>query len=181
MPATDKLLDVRSAINYLMRFLAVEGITGQEKAIGREVAAALAEAGVPRKGIRFDNANERIPLPTETGNLIVTLPGTRSGPRLLFSTHLDTVPLCSGAAPVRRKDRITPKGDTALGGDNRTGCAVLVTLAATLWRRQLPHPPLTLLFTSSSSHPELALKAMRTRMALTTPPIAPATPLPSKP
>jgi len=62
-------------------------------------------------------------------------------------THLDTVPLCAGAKPVRKDCRIVPAGHTALGGDNRTGCAVLVTLAATLIERKLPHPPLTLLFT----------------------------------
>ena len=43
-------------MDRLLRFLAVEGITGQEKAIGREVARALEEAGVPRKAIRFDRA-----------------------------------------------------------------------------------------------------------------------------
>jgi tripeptide aminopeptidase len=130
-----------------MDFLAVEGTTGQEAAIGRAVQRALLEVGVPRRGVRFDTAHERIPLPTQTGNLIVTLPGTRPGPRLLFSTHLDTVPLCAGARPVRKGNRIVPAGATALGGDNRTGVACLVTLAATLLRHQLPHPPLTLLFT----------------------------------
>jgi tripeptide aminopeptidase len=34
-----------------------------------------------------------------------------------------------------------------LGGDNRTGVACLVTMAATLLEQGLPHPPLTLLFT----------------------------------
>jgi tripeptide aminopeptidase len=48
---------------------------------------------------------------------------------------------------VRKGNRIVAAGDTALGGDNRTGCAVLVTLAETLLRDKLPHPPLTLLFT----------------------------------
>jgi tripeptide aminopeptidase len=38
-------------------------------------------------------------------------------------------------------------GETALGGDNRSGVACLVTLAATLARGRIPHPPLTLLFT----------------------------------
>ncbi len=52
-----------------------------------------------------------------------------------------------GAVPVRTGNRIRPQGATALGGDNRTGVAVLVTLAATLLERGLPHPPLTLLFT----------------------------------
>jgi tripeptide aminopeptidase len=87
-------------------------------------------------------------VPTQTGNLLVDLPGTRPGPRLLFATHLDTVPLCAGAVPVRAsKDRITAQGATALGGDNRTGVACLVTLAETLLKNKLPHPPLTLLFT----------------------------------
>src|SRR5207253_6783969 len=55
--------------------------------------------------------------------------------------------LCAGAVPVRSGKKITAEGQTALGGDNRTGCGVLVTLVATLLGRQLPHPPLTLLFT----------------------------------
>lgn len=147
MPTLPLAFDEKQAVDRLMRFLAVEGVTGHEKAIGKEVARALEEAGVPRRSIRFDQAHERIPLPTECGNLIVTLPGTRPGPRFLFSTHLDTVPLCAGAVPVRSDKRITPRGKTALGGDNRTGCAVLVTLAETLRKHNLPHPPLTLLFT----------------------------------
>jgi tripeptide aminopeptidase len=141
------VIDETQAIGFLMRFLAVEGVTGQEQAIGNEVVRALVEVGVPRKNFRFDTANKRIPLPTQTGNLIVTLPGTASGPRLLFSTHLDTVPLCAGGKPVRRGDRIVPASQTALGGDNRTGVACLVTLIATLLRHELPHPPLTVLFT----------------------------------
>ena len=141
-------LDADRAIARLMRFLAVEGITGQEKAIAAEVVKALKEDGVPAKAIRYDDANQRIPLLTQTGNLIVTLPGTRPGPRLLFMTHLDTVPLCAGVVPVQvSKDRIEAQGATALGGDNRTGVAALVTLAAALLEHKLPHPPLTLLFT----------------------------------
>lgn len=147
MPAAELAFDEEAAIERLVRFLAVEGITGQERAIATEVRKALEEAGVPRSSIRHDSAHERIPLPTQTGNLIVSLPGTRPGPRLLFMTHLDTVPLCAGAVPVRSGKRITAQGATALGGDNRTGVACLVTMAATLLQKKLPHPPLTLLFT----------------------------------
>src|SRR5262249_29085291 len=140
-------IDAEIAIARLMRFLAIEGITGQEKAIAEDVVRALVEAGVPKSAIRFDDANQRIPVPTQTGNIIVDLPGTRPGPRLLFMCHLDTVPLGAGAKPIRKDDKIVPAGHTALGGDNRTGVAVLVTLAATLIERKLPHPPLTLFFT----------------------------------
>jgi tripeptide aminopeptidase len=142
--------DSDRAIDRLMRFLAVEGITGEEKAIGAAVESSLLEIGIPRKAVRFDRAHEKILLPTQTGNLIVTLPGTSPGPpgpRLLFSTHLDTVPLGAGAVPVRKGNRIVPQGRTALGGDNRTGVAALVTMLAEIVEQKLPHPPLTVLFT----------------------------------
>jgi tripeptide aminopeptidase len=141
-------VDTTAAVERLMRFLAVEGITGQEAAISREIQTALREAGVPANAITVDEANTRIPLPTQTGNVIVKLPG--SGPALkpvLFMTHMDTVPLCAGAKPVRTGDRVTNQAPTALGGDNRTGCAVLVSLAAELVRQGLPHPPIVLFFT----------------------------------
>jgi tripeptide aminopeptidase len=140
-------LDTKSAEERLMRFLSVEGVTGQEAKIAATVRDELIKVGVPADAIRFDNVKERIPVPTETGNLIAELPGTLPGPRLLFATHLDTVPLCAGAKPKREGDRISTDGSTALGGDNRTGCAVLVTLAETLLKHKLPHPPITLLFT----------------------------------
>ncbi len=62
-------------------------------------------------------------------------------------THMDTVPLCAGAKPKLQGRRVVNEATAALGGDNRTGCAVLVTLAAELIRQQVPHPPLTLFFT----------------------------------
>jgi tripeptide aminopeptidase len=148
MPVTFSL-DVAAAIDRLMRFLAVEGITGEEAAIGKEIVAALKEAGVPAGAIHFDDANSRIPEPTQTGNLIVQLPGTskKSAKPILFMTHMDTVPLCAGARPKLSGKRIVNEANAALGGDNRTGCAVLTTLAAELIAQKLPHPPITLLYT----------------------------------
>ena len=140
-------LDVPAAIDHLMNFLSVEGVTGHEANIAAAVSDALKEVGVPASAIRFDDANKRIPLPTQTGNLFVDLPGTREGTRIAFSTHLDVVPLVAGAKPKRSGRKIVPAGNTALGGDNRTGCAVLVTLAETLIKHDLPHPPITLIFT----------------------------------
>ncbi|MEQ1955032.1 M20/M25/M40 family metallo-hydrolase [Mesorhizobium yinganensis] len=147
MNGTTIPLDAEAAIDHLMHVLSVEGVTGHEANIAAAVSEALRNVGVPASAIRFDDANKRIPLPTETGNLIVDLPGTRPGPRLLFSTHLDTVPLCAGAKPRREGDRIVSDGTTALGGDARTGVALLIVVAETLLKNKLPHPPITLLFT----------------------------------
>ncbi|HXD89204.1 MAG TPA: M20/M25/M40 family metallo-hydrolase [Urbifossiella sp.] len=147
MPAIH--LDVPAAIDRLMRFLAIEGITGEEAAIGKEIIKTLKDAGVPANAIAFDDANTRIPEPTQTGNLIVKLPGTskKNTRPILFMTHMDTVPLCAGAKPKLQGKRIVNEATAALGGDNRTGCAVLTTLAAELIAQKLPHPPITLLYT----------------------------------
>jgi tripeptide aminopeptidase len=145
MPVT---IDHAAATARLMKFLAVEGITGQEAAIAKVIVAALKDAGVSAKNICFDDANTRIPVPTQTGNLIATLPGTKKNAKpVLFMTHMDTVPLGAGAKPKLDGRRIVNTANTALGGDNRTGCAVLVTLVAELLKQKLPHPPITFLFT----------------------------------
>src|SRR6185312_8749959 len=141
MSSTTPTVDAKAAEDHLMKFLAVEGVTGEEAAIAAAVSDELKKVGVPTSAIRFDDANSRIPLPTQTGNLIVTLPGTKPGPRRMFSTHLDTVPLCAGAVPVRNGKRVVPQGKTALGGDNRTGVAALVTMLAELLGQQIPHMP----------------------------------------
>src|SRR4029453_18226736 len=138
-------VDTKTATDRLMRFLAVEGVTGKEAAIGRDIAAALQESGVPSDGIRLADANTRIPVPTETGNLIVDLPGRgamHNQPRIMFMTHMDTVPLCAGAKPKLKGRKIVNDAKTALGGDNRAGCGVLVTLAAELAGQNLDNPPI---------------------------------------
>jgi len=61
---------------------------------------------------------------------------------------MDTVPLCEGARPMRRGKWIAPADKhTALGADDRTGCAVLLLTALEIVHRNLPHPPLTFLWT----------------------------------
>src|SRR5262249_59634592 len=95
-------VDTQAATDRLMRFLVVEGVTGKEAEIGRELTAALKESGVPADAIRLDDANTRIPVPTQTGNLIVDLPGRgvmHNQPPIMFMTHMDTVPLSSGTNP----------------------------------------------------------------------------------
>jgi len=147
MNSTANIVDVDYATEMLIRLLAIDSVTGFEAAIGAAIVDELKKVGVPASAIRYDTVHQRIKLPTEVGNLIVDLPGTKPGPRLLFSTHMDTVPLCKGAKPRREGDRIVSDGTTALGGDNGTGCAVLIALAKTLIDHKLPHPPITMLFT----------------------------------
>ncbi len=140
-------IDKKQCLNDLIKFLSIEGITGEEKNIANAVEEDLVNSGIPREYIKYDNSNKKIPLPTQVGNLIVKLPGTIKSERIMFSCHLDTVPLCKGAVPIVKENKIIPKGNTALGGDNRTGVASLVSMLKTLYKNNIPHSPITVLFT----------------------------------
>lgn len=145
-----------SAIQTLMQLLAIPGLSGQEGLVDAAIVKKLLQAGVKKSQIKHDNVHKKVPFPAQVGNLIVQLPGVNGtgaaaalakAPRRLFMCHMDTVPLCAGAVPVRKGNRITAKGATALGADNRTACGALIACIETLLKHNLPHPPLTFLFT----------------------------------
>ncbi|MGD9853999.1 MAG: M20/M25/M40 family metallo-hydrolase [Planctomycetaceae bacterium] len=141
-------IDADAAVRLVMELLSVSGKSGEEQHVADVVIKRLVEAGVPRKSIASDSAHRKSRLGGQLGNLIVKLPGTVKGPRRLLMAHLDTVPLCVGAQPVLQNGVIVSRDPrTALGGDNRAGCAVVLNAAVQLLRNKLPHPPLTLLWT----------------------------------
>ncbi len=135
------------AMTHLMDLLAVEGPTGQESKVVAAITKKLIAAGCKKAWIKTDDAHKRLGEGFEIGNLIVQLPGTvKTAPRILFSAHMDTVPLCKGAVPIIKGNRVVAKGNTGLGGDDRSGCAAMVTLCETILTTKLPHPPITFLF-----------------------------------
>jgi len=140
------MIGKEKALSHLLDLLAIEGSSGQEEKVSAAIVAKLKAAGCKTHWIKSDNAHQRLGEKYKTGNLIVTLPGTVQAPRILFSAHMDTVPLCRGAEPIVKGNRIVSKGQTGLGGDDRSGCAAMVVLAETLLKNNLPHPPITLLF-----------------------------------
>jgi tripeptide aminopeptidase len=141
------LVDERRAIGHLLDLIRAEGPSGGEGPVSDVVRSKAIAAGCRAAWIRRDDAHRRIGDGFRTGNLIVRVPGRRGTRRRLFSGHLDTVPLCRGAVPQRRGQRIVARGATGLGADNRTAVACMVTVLETILRRSLEHPPLTFLFT----------------------------------
>ncbi len=139
------------AQRLLMQLLDIPGRSGHETAVARFVTDRLVEAGVSRSAITHDAAHRKSLIGGEIGNLIVKLPGTgatKRAPRRLFMAHMDTVPLCLGARPIKRGGRIIAADPTtALGADDRSGTAVVLAAALDLIRSGDDHPPLTLLWT----------------------------------
>jgi tripeptide aminopeptidase len=139
--------DLGRARAIVLDLLGIPGVSGRERAVAERIVKWLRDAGCPAAAISFDAAHTKTPINGEVGNLIVKLPGTVAGPRRLLMAHMDTVPVCLGATPVVSGGHIKsadPK--TGLGGDDRAGCAVVLSTAVDILKRRLPHPPLTLLF-----------------------------------
>lgn len=152
-------LNEDKAIRRVMDLISINGGSCQEHDVSAWIQKTLQDAGVPASSISIDTAHKKSPAGGTTGNLIVKLKGTVKGPRRLLMAHMDTVPLCAGCQPVREGDWIRPKSkETALGGDNRAGCAVVLTAILEAIKQGLDYPPLTLLFTVQE---EIGLRGAR--------------------
>lgn len=141
------MINPERATQHLLDLLGIEGLSGKEGPVAEAVIEKLVAAGCDRSWISFDKANEQIPGDYEIGNLIVQMPGTVAGDRLMFSGHMDTVPVTVGAIPRIEGDRIVSQEGVGLGADNRTAVAALIVIAETLLADKIDHPPITLLFT----------------------------------
>ncbi|MCA9998029.1 MAG: M20/M25/M40 family metallo-hydrolase [Anaerolineales bacterium] len=139
---------IESAINDLMTLLPIPGPPAQEREVADFLHQTFVAMGIPDGQIQYDNAQAQSEYGGNVGNMIVTIPGRLPGAPLMFSTHMDTVPDCVGCQPRldRERNRIVNDAPTALGGDNRAGCAILVTLARELMKLDGNHPTIVLVF-----------------------------------
>lgn len=140
-------IDAKAATDLVTQLIGIPGRSGEEAAVVEYITQHLRDLGIPASAIQTDTAHRKSHLGGQTGNLIVKLPGTKRGPRRLMMGHIDTVPLCVGCRPVRDGSFLRPQdATTALGGDNRAGASVVLTAITEIVKRDLPHPPLTLLW-----------------------------------
>lgn len=136
-------------LSDLLALLPIPGPPAQEGEVAAWLRARLAGMGIADGQMIHDRAQEQSEYGGEVGNLIVHLPGRWPGPRLMFSTHMDTVPIAVGCRPRLDAERgriVNDAAGTALGGDNRLGCAALLHLARALLAREGEHPPVVLVF-----------------------------------
>ncbi len=140
-------INEKRAIDLVMQLMAVSGPSCEETEIAAVIVDRLKSLGISEDAISFDTAHKRTLRPGAIGNLIVKFPGTKKGPRLMLSAHMDAVPICLGCKPKRVGDVIKSTDPaTGLGGDDRAGvAAILVGLMEVLESKQ-EYAPLTLCF-----------------------------------
>jgi len=113
----------------------------------RDVALRLQrEAEAAGASCRYDKAGEHAK--ANTGNLIARLEGNAPGaPALLLSAHMDTVAPGEGVRPVLDGGVIRTDGSTVLGGDDKSGCAIICEVLRRLAEETIPHGPVEAVFT----------------------------------
>jgi tripeptide aminopeptidase len=144
----NSLVPDSEALALVTEMMAIPGRSGEEATIMEFIRGKLAQAGVPPDLLATDDAHLRSPLKGQVGNLVLKLPGTVRGPRRMLAAHVDTVPICVGSRPARKAGRIVNSNKSSgLGGDDRSGAAVLLSTVMAIQRGSLPHPPLSILWT----------------------------------
>jgi tripeptide aminopeptidase len=85
----------------------------------------------------------------DCGNLIITFKGNHNELEdFFFSCHMDTVEPANGVEVVRTGDIFTSKGDTVLGGDDKSGIAAILELVTLLKENDIPHPTIEIILTT---------------------------------
>ncbi|EKD35986.1 MAG: peptidase T-like protein, partial [uncultured bacterium] len=76
---------------------------------------------------------------SDTGNIVVRVPGNTAGPVILLGAHMDTVGPTEGMTPVLRDGVIYSNGETVLGADDKAGIAVILAALVELQAENAPH------------------------------------------
>lgn len=114
-----------------------------EKLVAEYLVRVLRELGAD---VRVDDAGPAVG--SDTGNVLATLGPTAQGVApLLLSAHMDVVPPGTSVKPIREAERVRSDGTTILGGDDKTGLAIIIEVLRTLAERDVPHGAIEVAFT----------------------------------
>ncbi len=112
-----------------------------------EVAKWVRETLTREIGAEIEEDQSRDQTGSETGNIIVRIPGTREATPVFFNAHLDTVEPGRGIRPVFKDGVFRSDGTTVLGSDDKAAVAILIEVARLLKGHEVSHGPIEFLFT----------------------------------
>ncbi len=129
--------------SLLLELVRIDSISRREREVAMRIARELEAVGAV---CRFDTAGEKVN--GNTGNLVAHFDGAVSGaPALLLAAHMDTVQPGEGVKPLIEGDIIRTDGTTVLGGDDKSGCAIILEVLHQLREQKIPHGPIDCVFT----------------------------------
>lgn len=125
-----------------LELVRIDSHSRKERAIAERLARELRELGAE---VWVDDAGAKVG--GTTGNVLARVKGTVAASPLLLSAHMDTVIPGEGVQPVVEGDVIRSDGRTVLGGDDKSGCAIICEVVRVLRDAEIPHGDVEIAFT----------------------------------
>ena len=128
--------------NLLLELVQIDSISRKERDVAERVKQICEEMGAE---VETDDAGSKVG--GNTGNVVARFPGTipHAAP-IMMSAHMDTVVPGEGVKPVVEGDIIRTDGTTVLGGDDKSGIAVIIETIRCLQEQSIPHAPIDAVF-----------------------------------
>ncbi|MBV9927823.1 MAG: M20/M25/M40 family metallo-hydrolase [Acidobacteria bacterium] len=128
--------------NLLLELVQIDSISREERDVAQRIKQYCEELGAE---VFIDDAGEKVG--GNTGNVIARFPGTVTAAEpIMMSAHMDTVVPGRGVKPIIEGDIIRTDGSTVLGGDDKSGCAVIIETIRCLQEQAIPHAPIDAVF-----------------------------------
>ena len=128
---------------YLLDLVQIDSHSREEAGVAARLRADLEALGLE---VEIDDAGEKVG--GDTGNVICRIKGTvPDAPPIFLAAHMDTVVPGKGVKPVVDGDIIRTDGTTVLGGDDKSGVAIIVECIRTLKEKNIPHSDIDAVFT----------------------------------
>ncbi|HEX7176912.1 MAG TPA: M20/M25/M40 family metallo-hydrolase [Pyrinomonadaceae bacterium] len=128
--------------NLLLELVQIDSVSRKEREVAERIKQLCEEMGAQ---VEIDDAGEKVG--GNSGNVVARFPGTIPGAEtIMMSAHMDTVVPGEGVKPVVEGDIIRSDGTTVLGGDDKSGCAVIIETIRCLQEQNIPHAPIEAVF-----------------------------------
>ncbi|MUK25079.1 M20/M25/M40 family metallo-hydrolase [Aliivibrio fischeri] len=127
-------------VNHFLDIIQIDSESKNEKAIAEALAEQLGELGF---------TVSKLPVPEHVSNgfnIYARLDGSLEG-SIVFSSHMDTVTPGNGIEPIIEDGVIRSKGNTILGGDDKSGIAAVMEAVRVIKENNQEHKTLELAFT----------------------------------
>jgi tripeptide aminopeptidase len=128
--------------NLLLELVQIDSHSRKERDVAERIKKHCEEMGAE---VEIDDAGEKVG--GNSGNVIARFPGTIPGAEtIMMSAHMDTVVPGEGVKPIVEGDIIRTDETTVLGGDDKSGCAVIIETIRCLQEQNIPHTPIEAVF-----------------------------------
>jgi tripeptide aminopeptidase len=128
--------------NLLLELVQIDSTSRKERDVAERIKKYCVGMGAD---VEIDDAGSKVG--GNSGNVIARFPGTIPGAEsIMMSAHMDTVVPGEGIKPIIEGDIIRSDGTTVLGGDDKSGCAVIIETIRCLQEQAIPHAPIEAVF-----------------------------------